>query len=84
MPPRSPRDEAFVKGSYLGDAGNGEVEQRVADLPLSARERGFPQNCCETIEARAEAEGRNPADVVLELLTEAIYKQLRERQGGTS
>jgi branched-chain amino acid transport system ATP-binding protein len=76
------RDEAFVKGSYLGDAGGGEVGSNgSADLPLSRNgEMGLPAELLRTIEARAEAEGRNPADVVLELLTEAIGNS----KGGTS
>ena len=76
------RDEAFVKGSYLGDAGDGEVAGNgSADVPLSRDgEMGLPAELLRTIEARAEAEGRNPADVVLELLTEAIGNG----KGGTS
>jgi branched-chain amino acid transport system ATP-binding protein len=73
------RDEAFVKGSYLGD---GEVGSNgSADLPLSRNgEMRLPAELLRTIEARAEAEGRNPADVVLELLTDAIGNG----KGGTS
>jgi branched-chain amino acid transport system ATP-binding protein len=69
------RDEAFVKGSYLGDAGDDReiASNGSADLPLSREgEMGLPAELLRTIEARAEAEGRNPADVVLELLREAI------------
>ena len=75
------RDEAFVKGSYLGDAVDGEIGNGSADLPLSRDgEMGLPAELLRTIEARAEAEGRNPADVVLELLREAIGNG----KGGTS
>jgi branched-chain amino acid transport system ATP-binding protein len=84
------RDEAFVKGSYLGDAGNGEVASNgSADLPLSRNgELGLPADLLRTIEAQAEAEGRNPAEVVLELLREAIESPAKQRhgngKGGTS
>jgi hypothetical protein len=85
------RDEAFVKGSYLGDAGNnGEVASNgSADLPLSRHgEPGLPSDLLRTIEARAEAEGRNPAEVVLELLREAIESPAKQThgngKGGTS
>ena len=69
------RDEAFVKGSYLGEsatidavAGNGAAELRVDDdndEPLSAR-------LLETIEDRAAKEGRNATEVLLDLLREAM------------
>jgi branched-chain amino acid transport system ATP-binding protein len=84
------RDEAFVKGSYLGDAGDGEVTGNgSADLPLSRNgEMGLPADLLRTIEARAEEEGRNPADVVLELLREAIEIPAKRShgngKGGTS
>jgi ABC-type branched-subunit amino acid transport system ATPase component len=84
------RDEAFVKGSYLGDAGDGEVAGNgSADLPLSRNgEMGLPADLLRTIEARAEEEGRNPADVVLELLREAIESPAKPShgngKGGTS
>ena len=84
------RDEAFVKGSYLGDAGNGAVASNgSSDLPLGRDgELGLPSDLLRTIEARAEAEGRNPAEVVLELLREAIESPAKQRhgngKGGTS
>jgi branched-chain amino acid transport system ATP-binding protein len=69
------RDEAFVKGSYLGEsasdaaAGNGTAELRLDDdndePPLSAR-------LLETIEDRAAQEGRNATEVLLDLLREAM------------
>jgi branched-chain amino acid transport system ATP-binding protein len=65
------RDDAFVKGSYLGE-GASETDvteiriEDTADLPLHA------DGLLETIEARAAAEGRNAADVLLDLLREAI------------
>ena len=69
------RDEAFVKGSYLGEDGidaadvNGAAELYVddtADLPLHA------DGLLETIENRAAQEGRNATEVLLDLLREAL------------
>jgi ABC-type branched-subunit amino acid transport system ATPase component len=68
-------DEAFVKGSYLGDGGidaadlDGATELRIddtAELPLHA------DGLLETIESRAAQEGRNATEVLLDLLREAI------------
>jgi hypothetical protein len=83
------RDEAFVKGSYLGEGGadaadgNGAAELRVddtAELPLHA------DGLLETIEARAAQEGRNTAEVLLDLLREAIESPatLGNGNGGAS
>jgi branched-chain amino acid transport system ATP-binding protein len=81
------RDEAFVKGSYLGDSGaadvNGATELRLddtAELPLHA------DGLLETIEARAAQEGRNTAEVLLDLLREAIESPAAQGngKGGTS
>jgi branched-chain amino acid transport system ATP-binding protein len=83
------RDEAFVKGSYLGDgaaidttAGNGAAMPRVdddGDEPLSAR-------LLETIEGRAAEEGRNATDVLLDLLRDAMESTAGQGngKGGTS
>ena len=68
------RDEAFVKGSYLGESGadadgNGMTDLRpddIAALPLHA------EGLLQTIEERAAEEGRNAADVLLDLLREVI------------
>jgi branched-chain amino acid transport system ATP-binding protein len=77
------RDEAFVKGSYLGDGApdaddvNGATDLRVddtADLPLHA------DGLLQTIEDRAANEGRNTTEVLLDLLREAIGNG----DGGTS
>src|SRR5438552_17197801 len=77
------RDEAFVKGSYLGEAGKGEVASNgSAELPLGGDgEMGLPADLLRTIEARAEEEGRNPAEVVLELLREAIESPAKQSRG---
>jgi branched-chain amino acid transport system ATP-binding protein len=77
------RDEDFVKGSYLGDAGDAEVAVNgSADLPLSRENgMGLPADLLRTIEARAEAEGRNSAEVVLELLREAIESPAKHTHG---
>jgi branched-chain amino acid transport system ATP-binding protein len=64
------RDEAFVKGSYLGDGGTEAVEDlrpdETADLPLHA------DGLLETIQDRAANEGRAATEVLLDLLREAM------------
>jgi branched-chain amino acid transport system ATP-binding protein len=75
------RDEAFVKGSYLGDGADGEVNGS-AELRLGGDgEMGLPADLLRTIEARAEEEGRNPAEVVLDLLREAIASPAKQSHG---
>ena len=78
------RDEAFVKGSYLGEGGidaadvNGATELRfddTADLPLHA------DGLLQTIEDRAAHEGRNATEVLLDLLREAIESPARQGNG---
>ena len=82
------RDDAFVKGSYLGDSaidtnGNGAAELLVdngnGEQPLSAR-------LLETIEERATEEGRNATEVLLDLLREAMETPAGHGngKGGTS
>jgi branched-chain amino acid transport system ATP-binding protein len=77
------RDEDFVKGSYLGDAGDGEAGLNgSADLRLGRDgEMGLPADLLRTIESRAEDEGRNPAEVVLELLRQAIESPATQSNG---
>jgi branched-chain amino acid transport system ATP-binding protein len=80
------RDEAFVKGSYLGEGG-AEVDvataHRVddaAELPLHA------DGLLQEIEDRAAHEGRQATEVLLDLLREAIESPARQGngKGGTS
>jgi branched-chain amino acid transport system ATP-binding protein len=67
------KDEAFVKGSYLGESGvdgdaNGDAELRFDDgdeLPVLA-------GLLEAIEDQAAHEGRNTTEVLLDLLRETI------------
>jgi branched-chain amino acid transport system ATP-binding protein len=77
-------DEAFVKGSYLGDGAvdagdmNGATElsfDDTADLPLHA------DGLLETIEDRAAQEGRNATEVLLDLLREAIESPAGQGNG---
>jgi branched-chain amino acid transport system ATP-binding protein len=77
------RDEAFVKGSYLGDGGDGEVAVNgSAELRLGGdADGGLPAELLRAIEARAEEEGRNPAEVVLELLWGAIETTPKRTNG---
>jgi branched-chain amino acid transport system ATP-binding protein len=77
------RDDAFVKGSYLGEDGIDAADLRcddTADLPLHA------DGLLETIEERAAQEGRNATEVLLDLLREAIESPAAQRngKGGTS
>lgn len=64
------RDEAFVKGSYLGEGGIDAAEDLrpddTADLPLHA------DGLLKTIQDRAANEGRNATEVLLDLLRDAI------------
>jgi branched-chain amino acid transport system ATP-binding protein len=78
------RDEAFVKGSYLGEGGidaadvNGATELRfdgTTELPLHA------DGLLQTIEDRAAHEGRNATEVLLDLLREAIESPARQGNG---
>jgi branched-chain amino acid transport system ATP-binding protein len=78
------RNEAFIKGSYLGESGidaatgNGAAEFHFDDgddeLPLAA-------GLLETIENRAAQEGRNATEVLLDLLREAMESPARQGNG---
>jgi branched-chain amino acid transport system ATP-binding protein len=59
------RDEAFVKGSYLGDGAIEPPPVEDNQVPVAA-------GLLETIEDRAAQEGRNATEVLLDLLREAI------------
>jgi branched-chain amino acid transport system ATP-binding protein len=78
------RDEAFVKGSYLGEGGIDAAEVDVAtehrvddtaELPLHA------DGLLQTIEDRAAHEGRRATEVLLDLLREAIESPARQGNG---
>jgi branched-chain amino acid transport system ATP-binding protein len=76
------RDEAFVKGSYLGEGavdGADMTELRfdddAADLPLHA------DGLLQTIEDRAAHEGRNATEVLLDLLREALESPAQQGHG---
>jgi hypothetical protein len=76
------RDEDFVKGSYLGDGaveanGNGAADLHFADADGSP----CAADLLEAIEERAAQEGRNAADVLLDLLREAIDSPATQRSG---
>jgi branched-chain amino acid transport system ATP-binding protein len=78
------RDEAFVKGSYLGEGGVDAPEVNdfddTTELPLHA------DGLLQTIEHRATEEGRNATEVILDLLREAIESPAAQGngKGGTS
>jgi branched-chain amino acid transport system ATP-binding protein len=70
------KDEDFVKGSYLGAGG---ADETAGDLAAEIRfddeeELALPADFLRTIDERAAREGRNSAEVVLELLREAMEK----------
>ena len=78
------RDEAFVKGRYLGDGATDDVEpigvtelpaDDAADLPLHA------DGLLQTIEDKAADEGRNATEVLLDLLREALESPARQANG---
>jgi branched-chain amino acid transport system ATP-binding protein len=77
------RDEAFVKGSYLGEGGidadaNGATEFRfddTAEPPLQA------DGLLQTIEDRAAQEGRNSTEVLLDLLRDALESPAAQTNG---
>jgi branched-chain amino acid transport system ATP-binding protein len=78
------RDEAFVKGSYLGEsgieatAGNGAGEFHLDD---GDDELSLAAGLLETIENRAAQEGRNATEVLLDLLREAMESPARQGNG---
>jgi branched-chain amino acid transport system ATP-binding protein len=77
------RDESFVKGSYLGEGGTEAADadatelraDETADLPLHA------DGLLETIENRAQQEGRNATDVLLDLLRDALAGPAHQGNG---
>jgi ABC-type multidrug transport system ATPase subunit len=82
-------DEAFVRGSYLGEGGVDPIDATelhpddtadTADLPLHA------DGLLQTIEDRAAQQGRNATEVLLELLRAAIESPAEPTngKGGTS
>ncbi len=83
------QDEEFVKGSYLGAGGtedvavngngngNGNGDFRFDD----EGEVSLAAELLKTIDERAAKEGLNSAEVVLELLREAIEKPAGQRNG---
>jgi branched-chain amino acid transport system ATP-binding protein len=75
---RLARDESFVKSSYLGEGGEDATPLAIddtADLPLHA------DGLLETIQERAALEGRNAAEVLLDLLRDAIDSPAAQGNG---
>jgi len=78
------RDEAFVRGSYLGESGIDAIDgidaaefhfdEGDAELPLA-------DGLLESIEDRAAQEGRNATEVLLDLLREAMESPTRQGNG---
>jgi hypothetical protein len=75
-------DEAFVKGSYLGEGGVDapvmtelRFDEAAADLPLHA------DGLLQSIEDRAAQEGRNATEVLLDLLREALESPAAQANG---
>ncbi|HVS84177.1 MAG TPA: ABC transporter ATP-binding protein [Gaiellaceae bacterium] len=78
------RDESFVKGSYLGDGGteaddgDGSTEadpDEIAELPLHA------DGLLQAVDDRAAREGRSAAEVLLDLLREAVESPAPQGNG---
>ena len=80
-------DDAFVKGSYLGEGGMDADLNGAADLRLDPIESPVQADgLLETIEERAAQEGRNATEVLLDLLREALDSPAAQGngKGGTS
>ena len=78
------RDEAFVKGSYLGESGVepiAEIDPSDAFLDEADSERPLAANLLESIEDRAAQEGRQATEVLLDLLREAMESPARAGNG---
>jgi branched-chain amino acid transport system ATP-binding protein len=72
-------DEAFVKGSYLGEGG---IDAPSLNRPAVLHADGLLQS----IEDRAAQEGRNSTEVLLDLLRDALESPAAQAngKGGTS
>jgi branched-chain amino acid transport system ATP-binding protein len=69
------RDEAFVKGSYLGEGGTDAADEDAMELRFDEDTAELPlvaDGLLETIENRAAQEGRDATAVLLDLLREAM------------
>jgi branched-chain amino acid transport system ATP-binding protein len=79
-------DEAFVRGSYLGESGVDTPETGFDDGAVTAELPLHADGLLQTIEDRAAQQGRNATDVLLELLREAIDIPATQgnRNGGAS
>ncbi|HEY2074213.1 MAG TPA: ABC transporter ATP-binding protein [Gaiellaceae bacterium] len=81
------KDEAFVKGSYLGDSAIDAAdlddvrEVRFDDAAVTAELPLHADGLLQTIEDRAAQEGRNATEVLLELLREAIENPAAQANG---
>ena len=81
------RDEAFVKGSYLGEGGADAIaENPVPEFHVDDADEPLAADLLETIETRAAEEGRNATEVLLDLLRDAMESPARNasRNGGSS
>jgi branched-chain amino acid transport system ATP-binding protein len=80
------RDEAFVRGSYLGDSaidGIDAIDVNGAEFHFDDDEDELPLavGLLETIENRAAEEGRDATEVLLDLLREAMESPARQGNG---
>jgi branched-chain amino acid transport system ATP-binding protein len=81
------RDEAFVKGSYLGEGGTDAADEDAMELRFDEDTAELPlvaDGLLETIENRAAQEGRNATEVLLDLLREAMETTPANGNGGMS
>jgi branched-chain amino acid transport system ATP-binding protein len=77
------RDEAFVRGSYLGESGIDAIDVNGAEFHFDDDEDEQPlaAGLLETIENRAAQEGRDATEVLLDLLREAMDSPARQGNG---
>jgi ABC-type multidrug transport system ATPase subunit len=77
------RDEAFVKGSYLGEADTELADADAEELRLeeTADLPNYADGLLQTIEERAAQEGRDSAQVLLDLLRQAIENPAQQSNG---
>ena len=80
-------NEAFVRGSYLGDAGTDAADADAAELRFDEDSADLPLHAdglLETIRDRATKEGRNATEVLLDLLRDALEAPAHNGKGGES
>jgi branched-chain amino acid transport system ATP-binding protein len=77
------RDDAFVKGSYLGEGGTDAADADALELRAddTADLPNYADGLLEAIEDRAAQEGRQATEVLLDLLREALESPAQHGNG---